>query len=69
MSISNVSRSKELTEGDAVPDVQANKESIILQLSRSRLAAKVNVTKEIKELTEWQMPVGKLMRNQEALLM
>ena len=67
MSISNVSTSKELTEGDAVPDVQANQESIILQLSRSRSAAKANITKKIKELTEWQMTCGSVYEADEKL--
>ena len=42
MSISDMSTSKESTEGDAVLDVRANQEAIILQLSRSCSVAKAN---------------------------
>ena len=67
MSISNVSTSKESTGGDAVPDVQANEEAIILQLIRSRSAAKANITKKIKELTEWQITCGSVYEADEKL--
>ena len=51
--MSDVSRSR--AGSGFLPDVQANEEPVILQLSRSRSAAKGNITKKIKELTEWQM--------------
>jgi DNA-binding ferritin-like protein len=64
--MSNVSITKEAC-GDGMPDIQANKEAVILQLSRSHSTAKGNITKKIKEITEWQMTRGSLDEAHEKL--
>lgn len=64
--MSNVSGSKE-TFGGVSSDIQGNQEPVILQLSRSRSAAKGNITKKIKELTEWQMTQRDIVEAQEKM--
>ena len=64
--MSDESRSKE-TYSDVMPKLQANQECLVLQLSRSRSAAKGNITKKIKELTEWQMTRGSIEEAEERL--
>ena len=64
--MSDKSRSKE-THSDVMPESQANQEAMVLQLSRSRSAAKGNITKKIKELTEWQMTRGSIEEAEERL--
>ena len=50
-----------------LPELQANQEAMVLQLSRSCSAAKGNITKKLKELTEWQMTRGSIEEAEERL--